>query len=240
MANSISLDAFVRGVKGLWPKATVWTKGDAAHQESPSDHNNDDTPGSRPEQTDADSKPEVRAADVPTLGGVTMGTLDVLRERLTTRPANRARLRYVILRQTIWRKRNGWKAEEYSGEYHGHLHASLDAADDDNGAAWDIDAAEPVPDKGENDDMKPILGRLLPAATVWKGYGVPGTLMALHSSRAYTDVKSSLDATELHYGGPHAGDAATLVDVLGTLPREEGETWAECYDRSVAAVEEMG
>lgn len=143
MANSISLDAFVRGVKRLWPRATVWTKGDQAHQTSPSDHNNDDTAGSKPEQTDADSKPEVRAADVPTLGGVTMADLDGLRAKLTTRPANQRRLRYVILRQTIWRKRNGWKAERYGGDYHGHLHASLDAADDDNGAPWDLDDEAP-------------------------------------------------------------------------------------------------
>lgn len=152
MANSISLDAFVRGVKRLWPRATVWTKGDAAHQGSSSDHNNDDTAGSKPEQTDADSKPEVRAGDIPLLGGVTMGDLDELRVRLTTRPANQRRLRYVILRQSIWRKRNGWKQEAYGGEYHNHLHASIDAADDDNGAAWDIDPAAPQ-QQIEGDDM---------------------------------------------------------------------------------------
>lgn len=154
MANSISLDAFVRGVKRLWPRATVWTKGDAAHQGSPSDHNNDDTAGSKPEQVDADSKPEIRAADVPTLGGVTMSMLDELRVRLTGRPTNQRRLRYVILRQTIWRKRNGWKAEHYSGEYHGHLHASIDAADDDNGAEWDMgpDPVAPQPiQKGDRE-----------------------------------------------------------------------------------------
>lgn len=143
MANSISLDAFVRGVRRLWPTATVWTKGDKAHERSPSDHNNDDTAGVKPEQTDSDSKPEVRAADVPTLGGVTMAMLDELRVRLTTRPANQRRLRYVILRQHIWRKRNGWKREDYTGDYHGHLHASLDVADDDNGAPWDLDPAAP-------------------------------------------------------------------------------------------------
>lgn len=141
MANSVSLDAFVRGVKRLWPGATVWTKGDTAHQGSTSDHNNDDTAGSKSEQTDADNIPEVRAADIPLLGGVTMAKLDELRVRLTTRPANQMRLRYVILRQDIWRKRNGWKREDYNGEYHGHLHASLDVADDANKNEWDIGPA---------------------------------------------------------------------------------------------------
>lgn len=144
MADSLSLAAFARGVKRLWPGATVWTKGDKAHEASTSDHNPDDTAGSKSEQTDADSIPEVRAADIPLLGGVTMAKLDELRVRLTTRPANQVRLRYVILRQTIWRKRNGWKSEVYTGDYHDHLHASLDVADDANKNEWDIGPDGPV------------------------------------------------------------------------------------------------
>lgn len=127
------------------PGATVWGKGDRAHQSSPSDHNEDDTAGSKPEQTDADSTPEHRAIDVPTLGPITWSYLESLRRRLTERPANQRRLRYVILGQSIWRKRNGWKREEYSGEYHGHLHASGDVADDENGARWDLATVAPQP-----------------------------------------------------------------------------------------------
>lgn len=146
MANSISLDAYVRSVKRLWPSATVWTKGDEAHRGSPSDHNNDDMAGSKPEQVDADSKAEIRAADIPKLGGVTMAMLDTLRARLTDRPANRARAKYVILRQTIWRRNGGWVPEVYRGAYHDHLHMSHHVDDDNNGADWDIgdDAPPPV------------------------------------------------------------------------------------------------
>lgn len=239
-----SMTALTVDIQREWPGATVWGKGDLAHQASPSDHNEDDTPGSRPEQTDADNVPEHRALDIPMLGPITMATLRVLRDRLISRPANRVRLRYVILEQTIWRKRNGWVPEVYDGEYHDHLHVSQDVADDENGAGWDISELEP-PQGGEEDDMKPILGRVLPASTVWKGYGVPGSLMALHSQRAYQDVKSSLGATELHYAGGNAGDANTLVDVLGTLPRtvKEDGTWetdGENYGRSVEAVRQAG
>lgn len=50
--------------------------GDAAHQAESSDHNPDDTPGSRTPHTDSDSIPEVHALDVdssgPWLNGATM------------------------------------------------------------------------------------------------------------------------------------------------------------------------
>lgn len=133
------------------PGVTVWGKGDPAHQGSPSDHNEDDTPGSKPEQQDADSIPEHRGLDIPPAGPMSWADLDDLRVKLTGRPANRARLRYVILRQTIWRKRNGWRADPYTGDYHGHLHVSIEAADDDNTMPWDIgDHTNP-----EGDDVTP-------------------------------------------------------------------------------------
>ena len=135
------------------PGATVWGKGDRAHQSSPSDHNEDDTAGSKPEQTDADGTPEHRAIDIPTLGPITWSYLESLRRRLVERPANQRRLRYVILGQSIWRKRNGWKREEYSGEYHGHLHVSGDVADDENGARWDLETVAPQPIQKRGIDM---------------------------------------------------------------------------------------
>src|ERR1051326_5441753 len=45
-------------------RASDGTIGDPAHQAEVSGHNPDDTPGVRAERSDADSKPEVRAADV--------------------------------------------------------------------------------------------------------------------------------------------------------------------------------
>ena len=100
----------------------------------------------------------------------------------------------------------------------------------------------------DEEDMKPILGKLTSSATVWKGYGMPGTLMALHSQRAYGDIKSFAQ-TEYHYGAPHAGDAQALVDVLGTLPLTQvddgngGKRWEtpdENNTRSVAYVNDAG
>lgn len=230
MANSISLDSFVRGVKTMWPGATVWTKGDKAHERSPSDHNNDDTAGSKPEQVDADSRPEVRAADVPTLGGVTMADLDELRVKLTTRPANQRRGRYVILRQDIWRKRNGWKREDYSGDYHGHLHLSIDAADDDNGADWDLDDAPTSSStpEGDDDEMKIAIANLEGRSTVWTGLRHSGWPLTAESD---PEVVSGL----VHCGGAQMRfkSAAALVGVTGPAP---GKTVAE----SIKMVEAAG
>ncbi len=212
MADSISLAAFVRGVKRLWPGATVWTKGDRAHESSPSDHNNDDMAGSKPEQTDADGKPEVRAADIPLLGGVTMADLDTLRVRLTTRPDNQRRLRYVILRQSIWRKRNGWKQEAYGGEYHNHLHASVDVADDDNGAAWDIDPAAPPVPEGDEDMARMVyaVGRGWAAvdAGTWRDVDDNDEVLTLDEQRVANGFASI-------FGNSKEVDAATWDRVRG-------------------------
>lgn len=166
MANSKSLQAYVNSVKAMWPNATVWTEGDEAHRGSPSDHNNDDQSGSKPEQVDSDNIAEIRAADIPKRGGVTMADLDTLRARLTDRPSNRARAKYVILRQTIWRRNGGWVPEVYRGQYHDHLHMSHHVTDDNNGAPWDIDnhpqqtptpPPAPVAKRRNEDDMKEYL-----------------------------------------------------------------------------------
>ena len=230
-------------LKARYPGVVIYGVGDDDHKRRPSAHNEDDTPGSLPDQQDADNVPEHRAIDVMVGPAFSRGQANEVVRDLVTYPANRARLTYVIFDGYIWSANNSpaWSRQPFTSDPHrDHPHVNGRASDDENGADWILGAAT-VPEHPEGDeDMKPILGRLLPASTVWKGYGVPGSLMALHDERAYSDVKGSLGAVELHYGKPHAGGAATLVDVLGTLPREEGETWAECHERSVAAVEDAG
>lgn len=155
MARAENMMALTYDVWEEWPGTTVWGKGDLAHQGSPSDHNEDDTPGSRPEQTDADNNPEHRAIDIPFLGPFNLTTARTLRARLTTRPVNQRRLKYVILEQTIWRRNGGWVAEHYNGEYHNHLHVSGYAPDDENGSGWDIgpDVVPTPPSTWKDEDM---------------------------------------------------------------------------------------
>jgi hypothetical protein len=114
------------------------TVGDLAHTTSPSGHNPDDTPGSRPEREDADNIAEVRAADVTTdlrQPGVTME--QVVQSVLAT-PAERDRLIYIIFNRRIWRKSNGWRQETYTGSdpHDRHAHFSGDPNSDNDGGPW--------------------------------------------------------------------------------------------------------
>lgn len=116
------------------------TIGDLAHATGVSGHNPDDTPGVRAERQDADSKPEVRAADVDSLGtwppGLSMER--VVQAVLHGPPAERDRLIYVIYMRRIWRKDNGWRQETYGGDdpHDKHAHFSGDPASDDDGRPW--------------------------------------------------------------------------------------------------------
>jgi hypothetical protein len=128
-------------------KATDGWIGDAAHRARTSGHNPDDTAGSKPESTDADSKAEVRALDVDddlrSVRGYTMGALV---QRMVSKnqdgslrfPGDLKRLAYIIFNRTIYRKRNGWRAEAYTGDnaHTEHAHFSGDPAFDEDTAPW--------------------------------------------------------------------------------------------------------
>lgn len=244
MPNSKSLDAFVRSVKRMWPRATVWTEGDKAHQGSASDHNADDRPGSKPEQYDSDNIAEIRAADVPKLGGVTMADLDKLRARLTDRPSNRARAKYVILRQTIWRRNGGWKPEVYRGQYHDHLHLSHHVDDDNNGAPWDIEdhpqqATPQDTSTGEDDDMRIITARYTPKnenprSTVWSGLRGVVPLLAHPDGESVNGLVHAGAVSQTYLS------AEAMVRSMGTLPPLEGETPEQTFARSVQAIKDAG
>lgn len=105
---------------------------------------------------------------------------------------------------------------------------------------------QPPPSTEEEEDMEKYLAKLTDKerATVWKGNGLPGTLVALPNMRAYNDLKAN-GYKEYHYGGQHEGDASSIVAVLGTLPltvNADGkwETTTENWSRSVAAVNGAG
>lgn len=114
------------------------TIGDLEHAEGVSGHNPDDTKGVQAERQDADTTPEVRAADVTSLlrkAGITMYM--VVQSILAT-PAERDRLIYIICDGWIWKKSNGWRREVYGGadKHFGHAHFSGDPASDEDGGIW--------------------------------------------------------------------------------------------------------
>lgn len=135
------------------PGVVVYGIGDDEHRLSPSDHNEDDTPGSRPEQEDADSNPEHRAIDVMIGPAFTDAQAEAYVQKLVTRPANRRRLKYVIYKRRIWRANGGWVQEVYTGTdpHTNHVHVSGLAANDEDGSAWDLADGDDMVDFGPAD-----------------------------------------------------------------------------------------
>ncbi len=137
-----SLAALRRDLNATFPnrdKSSDGTIGDKAHQESTSGHNPDDTPGSKPEYSDADSKQEVRAYDADNDLRDRRGVdFQQVIDRVLATPADRDRLAYIIHRRRIWKKRNGWRREVYTGSspHDEHAHFSGDPIHDENGAPW--------------------------------------------------------------------------------------------------------
>lgn len=131
--------------------ATDGAYGDRDHQASPSGHNLDDTPGSRPESEDSDSKPELRALDIDADHRRPGVTMQQVADRIIDTAADRVRLSYLIYNGRIAGRHTGWKWVAYNGSnpHTSHLHASGHPDHDENTAPW-----ESVRSFGEdNDDM---------------------------------------------------------------------------------------
>lgn len=136
--RSANMQVLTEDIQGRHPGTTIYGIGDEGHKGSASGHNEDDTPGSRPEQEDPDSKPEHRAIDVMIGPKFSKADAWALVVALVTIAANQQRLIYVIFNRKIWRKKNGWKEEVYTGSdpHDNHVHASGDWPDDENRAHW--------------------------------------------------------------------------------------------------------
>lgn len=133
-----NMQALTDDTKAEFPGIVIGGKGDPAHQEHASDHNEDDTPGSKPAQSDADDVPEHRAID-PMIGpAFTKADAQAYVEALLADPAALARLAYIIWNRSIWSRKNGWQRQDYTGSdpHTNHVHVSGHASDDENAASW--------------------------------------------------------------------------------------------------------
>jgi hypothetical protein len=103
--------------------------GDAAHQAESSDHNPDDTAGSRTPHTDSDNIAEVHALDVDSSGpwpaGMTMAKAVAVVVARMKSMGSKAPLNYVIWDHHIY-EHPGWAAATYSGTdpHTNHAHFS--------------------------------------------------------------------------------------------------------------------
>ncbi len=119
--------------------------GDQAHRERTSSHNVDDGPGqgSTPSE-DADSRPEVHAADVTanlrTPGWTMQRAVDIIVDRHRRRVDNR--LKNIIYNGKIYSRSWGWLEKDYTGDNQHKKHAHFeslytDAAEQDT-SPWGL------------------------------------------------------------------------------------------------------
>src|SRR5688572_16537806 len=144
--RSLAMQSLTSDYKARYPGIVIGGIGDDAHKLRPSDHNEDDTAGSRAAQSDADSIAEHRAIDVM-LGSVfdRVQALATIHEVLAD-PKNRARLRYINFENTQWHVSNNFEPRPNGDPHPTHIHYSGLAATDADSSPWlkELDMYEQV------------------------------------------------------------------------------------------------
>jgi len=126
-------------------KSSDGTIGDEAHQERSSNHNPDDTSGSKTPQTDSDKKPDVRALDVDATGPwPSPMTFDaaVNKIRKNHQAGDDNRLVEIIWNRLIATPSTGWSWVDYGGDnghtQHAHFGASSNSSKEADRSPWGI------------------------------------------------------------------------------------------------------
>lgn len=137
MARSANLATLSAELKARYPGVTIYGIGDDAHRLRTSDHNEDDTSGSRAAQSDSDSRPEHRAIDVMLGSSFNRAQAYAVINEILGSARLRARLWYINFENYQWSRSNGWVRRDNSDDPHPtHVHFSALAADDENAAGW--------------------------------------------------------------------------------------------------------
>lgn len=147
MARARNMQSLTDDIEARHPGVVIYGIGNKDHQQHASGHNEDDTPGSKPEQTDADDDPEHRAIDVMLGPSLSRSEAQQLVDDLLADPAALARLLYVIFDGYIWSAAYGWVRRPYTGKdkHTGHIHISGEADDDENAASWPAVTGDDMP-----------------------------------------------------------------------------------------------
>lgn len=131
--------------------------GDAAHEDSQSDHNRDET-GNVPIR-DPDRINEVHAIDVDIdlrVPGLDMeAVVQFLLDRC--RSGAEKRLRYIIYRRRIWSASTGWRQKAYTGsnahDQHAHFSSSYESKHEASTASWHLEELGNMPLTNEDADV---------------------------------------------------------------------------------------
>src|SRR5688572_19753548 len=132
-----SMQALTNDFKARHPGVTVYGIGDDAHKLRISDHNEDDTAGSRAAQSDADTIPEHRAIDVMLGPALSESQLQAAINEILASQRLKARLKYINFKNWQWSRSSGWVRHDNSDDPHPtHAHFSGDAANDADTSGW--------------------------------------------------------------------------------------------------------
>lgn len=137
--RSKAMQSLTNDIRARCPGVTIWGKGDLSHQDHPSDHNEDDTAGSSPAQSDPDNIPEHRAIDVMIDGVyITDAQIQAIIDEILANPHDLARLKYINYKNWQWSASTGWgNGHDNSDDPHPtHAHFSGLASKDDDDAPW--------------------------------------------------------------------------------------------------------
>lgn len=131
------MQALTNDIKEENPGVVIYGKGDLSHQLRISDHNEDDTPGSKAAQSDSDNVPEHRAIDVMLGPAMSRTQMYIIINRILAKPVLRKRLKYINFENWQWSASNGWQRRDNSDDPHpDHGHFSGLASDDENASPW--------------------------------------------------------------------------------------------------------
>jgi hypothetical protein len=204
------------------------TIGDSAHRASSSDHNPDDTPGSRTPGSDSDSTAEVHARDVtdrgPWIPGWSM-------ERIVQICRGDRRLQNIIYNRRIWSASWGWTERPYSGSNPHDKHAHFGfrygsgsgASNPENDtSAWGIKAAREQEIR-EATMTQPTQGQMENAAAAgvlgYDGRGLPGG--STNFLTAFTEMANTIREDDNDLDGVAADVAALGQLTVAGLARVE-------------------
>lgn len=199
-----ALDVLLWQVNTMAPgrsKRSDGSIGDLDHQGQTSEHNPENKPFPEPDEVDARDITHDPAA------GADMG---VIAEQI--RISRDRRVLYAIWHDQMFSSypKAGWPAwtwRPYSGDYHTHLHVSLNDVDDDNPALWKIGPW--ATGAGSEDEMKPVLCNLRGRASVF--YKEDGKQLRPISDPDTFKLLSAVSTIV-------TGDTATaIVDAFGPL-----------------------
>lgn len=134
-----ALRTFDAELTSVAPRRTLptWFRGDAAHRLHASGHNEDDTPGSKAEYSDADNIPEIRAGDYRLPLNASFSAEQLIQYLVRECRAGRITwIAYIIYNKRIWTAKNGFVTQVYSGsnphDHHFHISVKPDTASENN------------------------------------------------------------------------------------------------------------